>query len=399
MGEALIVSRGSGSGGSSGKTLISQIFIENTVWKAPKIPDQNFSVRIFGGGGAGFCNATSGNAIAGGGGGWMNNAILKINAGEEIPITIGRGGYNGTNSGNGEISSFGTYLSALGGTNGTLYQNTSTQSRFAVGGYGGSGGGAGGTGSIGGAFNYSNISEDDLDCIRFCSRGFQFGGGGGIYGGLGGKWGGGGGINHESTSKALGGCLYENSQNMYEITGYSGLAGNGGNKANNNAENGINTIGIGLEFEGSGSMSYVIYADASLNKIEDNKILAGGGGYGGNGSCIISNINFKGYQLGFTTAGGGYGANGGTVYVYTNRGYAGGGGYGGDGGDTFKGAAGGGGGYGKLGKGGGYTDVNYINDNDIVGSIDGGIAAGGGGYNQGVMGKGGNGICIIQYYI
>ena len=52
MGECIIVGRwGSGSSSGDGTTLISQIFLENTVWKVPKIANQNFSVRIFGGGG------------------------------------------------------------------------------------------------------------------------------------------------------------------------------------------------------------------------------------------------------------------------------------------------------------------------------------------------------------
>ena len=340
MGEALIVSRGSSSGGSSGKTLISQIFIENTIWKAPKIPDQNFSVRIFGGGG-GSSN------YGGGGGGYMNNAILKINAGEEIPITIGTGGTGRYSAGdNGEISSFGIYLSALGGEGG----NDRT------GGNGGSGGAA----------------------LTNGGTGFQFGGGGGSNGGNGGKWGGGGGA-YGYGKCGKGGCLYENSQNIYEITGYSGLAGDFNN-------NGTNTIGMGLEFEGAGRRGQIDLPEDANGRYGDGQ--PGGGGYGGNGGNIyyISSNGRHYYNYSYSYGGGGgYGGKGGDG----RDGAGGGGGYGADGGNgaSYR-VFGGGGGYGKLGKGGG------------AGKLDGGIAAGGAAYYNGNgLGTGGNGICIIQYYI
>ena len=100
----------------------------------------------------------------------------------------------------------------------------------------------------------------------------------------------------------------------------------------------------------------------------------GGGGYGGNG--------------GNNSGGGGYGANGGDGYFKIFDAYIGG---------TSRGlkvfSGGGGGGYGPSGTGGSRA----------TGFIDGGIAAGGAG---GVIeaninipaGRGGNGICIIQYY-
>lgn len=355
MGEALIVSRGSSSGGSSGKTLISQIFIENTVWKAPKIPDQNFSVRIFGGGGsAGY--------KSGGGGGWMNNAIIAINAGEEIQITIGEGGRCGSSSdlfgNNGGTTSFGKYLFALGGETG----NGST---------------AGSGGSGGGAYYYGGI-------------GFQFGGGGGTSnGGNGGKWGGGGG------GYGKGGCLYENSQNTSQVTGYSGLGGNAGgwNFNDDPPANGTNTIGTGLEFEGSGICGT---PDHNINEKADRDGFCGGGGYGGCGGNILyyGHSTSKGYKYNAGGGGGGYGANGGGGC----EGAGGGGGYGGDGGGICASGQynvyGGGGGYGKLGKGGGFYNIDGISR--II--RDGGIAAGGCSYAQ-EFGNGGNGICIIQYYI
>lgn len=353
MGEAIISRGGTSTGGSSGndKGLITEIFVSDTVWKVPEgIRNNQVSVRIFGGGCLGH-------------GGYMNNNIISINNENFIYITIGKSG--------GGTTSFGTHLYALGANSdgggsggGVLYRNTY-----------GSGGGIG----------------------------YQFGGGGSaliggnyFYGKSGGKWGGSGGSSQANNLSLMqvvrGGCLYENSQNIYEVTGYSGLAGNGGyNKIN--ATNGTNTIGMGLEFEGAG------LAGSSINITTGYVGYGGGGGYGGNGGNGVVNY--------FTMAGGGgggYGANGGDGYAFNggsqSRSMAaggGGGGYGGDGGSScfylYGGAnniiVGGGGGYGKFGKGGGMHNGEII--------FDGGIAAGAA--TGAISGKPGNGICIIQYYI
>lgn len=345
MGEALLIKTGgAGSGSSSGRNgLITEIFTSNTLWKVPEgIRNNQVSVRIFGGGGG--CSEDQAGC-----GGFMNNGIVNISNDSEIYITIGDGGReilsNLTKSGG--VTSFGTYLFASGGTAS----------------YGGSGGGSGDNRCSGGI-------------------GIQFGGGG--YGGLnskwypgsGGKWGGGGGSKFSNIGEynyGLGGCLYENSQNIYEITGFSRLGGNGGNDTIN-AENGTNTIGMGLDFEGAG--------------LGGGKY-SGGGGYGGNG----------GYNCG---GGGGYGANGGNGILEPLRSVTstgGGGGYGGDGGDGGGNcSAGGGGGYGKHGKGGGW---DYKSNQPRLA----GIGAGAGTFLRYAFegnisfAYGGSGICILQYYI
>ena len=353
MGEAIITSRTGaiGSGSSSNSELKTVIFKESDTFIVPKAKNQQFSVRIFGGGGGGGGDnyrASQG----GGGGGWMNNAILTINQGDIVQVTIGKGGVgaivpnsgsktNYLRGGNGGTSSFGTYISALGGTSGD-----------GRGGDGGSGGGTYGSGtSINGGIGY------------------QFGGGGGNQlGGSGGKWGGGGGsgpLSNRFNDSLVprGGCLYENSQNMKEITGYSGLGGNGlkynsslsSNYYKTDAENGTNTIGnteVPESLQGPGITAG-----------------SGGGGYGGCGGTIYG-------------GGGGYGANGG------NYG-GGGGGYGGKGGDW-------GGGGGSYGPGGTGPDRD-TNDTSKVDGIFGGGGAGCGFYKQ-HCGNGGDGICIIQYY-
>ena len=359
MGEA-IISRGGTSGGSSSGNkhgLITEIFTSNTLWKVPEgIRNNEVSVRIFGGGGGG--TGRIGNGGSAGGGGRMNNNILNLFNESEVFILIGKGGYYDKDKGimSPGTTSFGTYLSALGGD----------------------GSGASGT------------------------RGFQFGGGGiqlsrsSLAGGSGGKWGGGGGFAgfNGNIVVSRGGCLYENSQNMYEVTGYSGLAGNGGgfiNEYTNNLtlpEDGINTIGMGLEFEGAGKKGESIDSRISLPYTSPIQyVCGGGGGYGGNGgnACILINTHYSTVQGGGSGGGGGYGANGGNG---SNFGGGGGGGYGGDGGDAYNSYDGGGGGYGKKGKGG-YFDPNI---NDFVPP---GIAAGSADMNH----DGGSGICIIQYYL
>ena len=275
MGEALLIKAGgAGSGGSSGSgNLITNIFTTNGVFVVPKAKDQQFSVRIFGGGGGGaslLTTYTNGSIYrqiyGGGGGGYMNNDILSLNEGETIQISIGAGGKADLvyqpNSSNATISSiqggiegttsFGTYLSALGGNGGRGYSNRG------IGGYGASGGGVyeGGTG-------------------------YQFGGGGSNNGGDGGKWGGGGGT--EFSNVKIGGCLYDYGITG-GITGYSNLAGNGGN----NFGGGGGYGGKGGDSSGGGGG----YGDGGSYG-GDGSFGAGGGGYlnlagnGGDGICII----------------------------------------------------------------------------------------------------------------
>lgn len=453
MGEALLTRPGGADGGSSGgKTLMTEIITEDKLWTVPKAKDQSFSVRIFGGGAAG-------GIYTGGGGGWMNNSILNLEAGKVIPITIGAGGMNNQPSKVGQTSSFGTHISALGGQ--------------------GSCGGSGG----GDMFNAVGSSDPP----RFVSSGYQFGGGATyislnqsgdyltetnnyyVYS-CGGKWGGGGGIvydiNNNKASNGYtscrevlsilingviskGGCLYENSQNINQITGFSGLGGNAvvlNNDFLNNytgyavcnfintnmkdifdiCEEGINTIGMGLDFEGEGkttserkSIKWSYSSTGSYPIMEF--IIPSAGGYGGNGSQPITFPCYQGVNIGKQSGitgylnnttdicgGGGYGSSGGKMY-------GGGGGYGGNGGNGYTfytptspfciqhdyRSCGGGGGYGPGGDSehlkNDFFLSNYYRDSN------GGYAGGGGAsnreYGNSNGGQGGNGICIIQYYV
>ena len=399
MGEA-IISRGGGtsSGGSFGRNgLITEIFMTNTMWQVPKgIRNNQVSVRIFGGGGASYKNYSGG-----GGGGQMNFGIINLSNIKIIPISIGEGAkyinadrYYPMNAG---TTSFGTYLSALGGesANGENGAN------------GGSGGGS----------YYERSGYGFATDLPVGGDGIQFGGGGsGFYenskarvkysnggnwvysyfgkGGNGGKWGGGGG------------------SGLVQSPGIGGLyGGNGGyinynadaNRANFiNAENGYNMASDNQNLINSNKnliidgteLGYGLAGEVTGETNFWNTGGAGGGGCGGNGGLIT------GYNCS-CGGGGGLCANGGEGgWAKNNKGRfqsvggGGGGGYcGGDGGKGSICGGGGGGGYGIYGKGAGWDNA------DGTGFHPAGIAAGGAGNGDVVDSNGGSGICIIQYYL
>lgn len=367
MGEVMICRGGSGSGAGKGnKVLISSVFTENTSFIVPEAINNEFSVRIFGGGGGGAFNYTNNYSCgyAGGGGGWMNNDTLSLKSTSIIPITIGLGGNAGNNEGtSGGTTSFGTYLSASGGGGGyILYGNRS---------YGGSGASGGGSWS-------ANSDTDQLP-----GNGYQFGGAGSrdksVAGtspvrGNGGVWGGGGG---RSWSVAYGGTYggaggfeeYGTGANINCKSQYGGLPGN----------NGTNTIGWTNTDIDPATGNYLVGHGACINP---GNAYYGGGGFGGNGGN------------GMCSGGGGYVGNGG-------KNYGGGGGYGtgANGGNYF----GGGGGYyapggsgastKKCGGGGSYGKGGTAEEDGAYG------AGGGAGWVSGPTAtNGGGGICIIQYY-
>ena len=343
MSEAIIARGGrKGSGGGSDfHGLMTEVYTSSTMWLVPSNAINNeFSVRIFGGGGGG---APGG----GGGGGWMNNDTLTLEPGTLIFINIGSGGQSVEDSSydgiqhpfwatSGGITSFGTYLSASGGSAPTIPNNDYVDENWvnATGGSGGSGGG----GRLHGG------------------RGYQFGGGGGSLrngsGGHGGPWGGGGGGN---------------------IIGQGGTYGGNGGNTSVGAENGTNTIGwsnVGQELNGS-----YITGNGITTFWYTGGGAGGGGGFGGKGGYgATSKSDYGG-------GGGGYGADGGNGYYSSGGGGGyGKGGYGGTYGITlWFHAPGGGGSYGRggsLGK-------------------EGPLFGGGGSAGQ----DGADGICIIQYYV
>mgnify|MGYP007080087574 FL=1 len=370
MSEA-IISRG-GSGASSGGkkyALKTEIYTSNKEWTVPEAKNNEFSIKLFGGGGSGAYKHQD-NIYAGGGSGDFNNAILNLSQGSVITITIGTGGlkpsstYNNGNDGG--SSFFGSYLSANGGKCGTgnsyLWSNDHTY--YVKGGAGAAGGGAymrladykrtlrgsakGGNGNLfGGGGAYGCIDWQNYD-----GKTYEYVG----YGGYGGYYGGGGGsLGYRATTSINGVVITAGDGGIYNVDGIparSNIAGNGGNDSLI-ASNGANTIGwTNIDKFDNGEYMEGCGIGGGIN--------GGGGGFGGNGGNSYG-------------GGGGYGklARGG------NGPGGGGGGYIGSGGCGW---GGGGGGYGNGGDG-------YPNCTD-------GVFGGGGGFNA----NGGNGICIIQYY-
>ena len=333
--------------------LVTEFIEENCTFKAPYgVLNNRYDVRIFGGGGGAN---TSGNYSCGGGGGWMNNAILTLNEGENVDIIIGLGGNPGKTGG---TTSFGSYLSANGGTHAKTSGNK-------WGGNGGAGGGA--------RCNQSSDSGSTYGGI-----GYQFGGGGAYgkggsgancIGGNGGKWGGGGG--------------------SYDSGAYSGT----------------HSPGIGGEFGGNGGyyMNYQRYSfpEYGTNTIGIENGYLAGAGLPGPYIYVKASGNTVNYSNGNAGGGGGYGGNGG---AWRESEAGGGGGYGAKGGHGNGTGCGGGGCYGRFGKGG-----NGSNDSGFISSGGGAYDPGGDYYTVPRFGGGGggrnnetrtgfNGVCIIQYY-
>lgn len=441
MSEAIISRRGYDANGKP--ELRTEIITGTTNWTVPNsIRNTTISVRIFGGG-VYMSN--------GGGSGWMNNGEITVTPGQKIDITIGNSG-----SSSGGTTSFGTYLSANGGS---LHN-------------GGAGGGSGGRGyQFGGGGGYATIAGGDGGmwgggggggtstnqnnrAIGSGGNGGTYGGGGGgatacrsgmviKRGGNGGTYGGGGGsgvvVTHRGstiTPMDINGI----GKNNYSIGGEYG--GNGGSVENGtlltydtvnlnklindntrtNPSNGTNTMGNlsipsnlrGYGRAGSGTTITLKGNDISLPNFRDSMMIpsGGGGGYGGNGGSGVS--------ISDTTIG--------TIRAVVVSG-GGGGGYGGDGGrsasdaDSYdsvsKVSGGGGGGYGS--KGGNGHSMNSSNINTLFGGGGGGYFSdawysGGGGYynychgggtvDNSSFGYGSGGVsiakggaCILEYWI
>ena len=239
MGEALMFRAGGEGGGSY--AFVTEIIESSKVYTVPTgIKNNQIHVRIFGGGGGGGKNGSGASTTcAGGGGGWMNNGWINVSQGSTIQVTIGAGGngclYN-DNGNSGGTTSFGTYLSAAGGTGGIINGSNI---------YGGNGGAGGGASS-------SRNSHGGI--------GYQFGGGGiwttggtscnNCTVGTGGQWGGNGGLQKNSGTTAP--------------------------SSNISPENGINTIATIQESDGINALA-IGYGKAGVN------YGGGGGGYGANG--------------------------------------------------------------------------------------------------------------------
>lgn len=117
------------------RKLKSAIIRNSTTWTVPDNLVGDARVMVFGGGGSGAQVYSSNRSGAGGGGGHMAEWIGPLTPGASIEVTIGKGGagVNSTKGNAGGTTSFGTLVSAAGGSG----------ANYTAGGDGGSGGGSG----------------------------------------------------------------------------------------------------------------------------------------------------------------------------------------------------------------------------------------------------------------
>lgn len=242
----------------------TDVFTQSGTWTCPA-GVTSVHVMVFGGG-AGGMRASDGSGGAGGGGGHMKSSTLTVTPGTRYPVTIGRGGAGGSSSataGAGGATSFGTLLSANGGSIGS----------YNVGGNGGTGGGGpggansnGGTGSYGGNGGHSNGGTA-------AGNGIAAAGGSGAAGAAGtGKYGGGaggGGYGGKGGNGGNGTSSYGGGGGGGGGYGTSGNGGNGGNTSTGTGSSGGTAAGGG----GAG------YKSGGAN-----------GGAGGAGAVIITYV-------------------------------------------------------------------------------------------------------------
>lgn len=219
------------------KTLRTELIKTSGSWTVPGRVAGDATVMVYGAGGSGARHTNYSNRGGGGGGGGYRQVWTgQLNPGDVYYITIGAGGAGvaSTAGKTGGTTSFGTVISAAGGSGASAITGGSGGS----GGGGGSGGaggvgyqfGSGGTDSASGAAGTNTTSiETLLDAQGTGSAGsydttvnYSCGGGGGGYGGMGGNGaesGGGGGGGFGANG---------NGGNGAKITGGSGGVGAGG---------------------------------------------------------------------------------------------------------------------------------------------------------------------------
>ena len=406
----VIISR-RGQSGSQKDILITEYITSDVQWVVPNnVKNNTFHVRIIGGGGS---------LMYGGGGysGFMNNDSLVLTPGQTIRVTIGSGAkyFNSKNYWyNGYTTSFGTYLSANGGTevfggsagfaSNYVSQNNAKEPQFGGGSRGGNGAGIYGGGG-GGSFNY--YSGRTYWGSRSTNGGMYGGGGGGavvlndtfisiLHGGNGGKYGGGGGgagyKRGNSGKAAFGNPTYTNYIETVNIILNGSNGGNGGEYGGNGGDGipSFDYVKGGIIGDGNGYWtdmhlpSYVNYpnsTDGTNTSLWTNIFNDGNSYFRGEGKRGTISPSATVEDIWSGPGGGGFGGNGaaGRLSVgnirnikYTSivLGGGGGGGYGGNGaiGDinfstdwgtnVIMAWGGGGGGYGgdgsSFGGGGGY---------------------------------------------
>ena len=368
MGQGLLTSRGGSGGGVdwsiipgfTGWNHVYEEITSNKDWIVPRAKDNTFNVIVFGGGGGAttysnyfyipgvtdinnnlYMTTPTSYVLGGGGGGYMCNATLKLQFGNDIRISIGK---NGSFNENGGTTSFGEYLSANGGecakiVNMRTVNNGKNDIIIADGIQGGNGGTGGGS-----IFIETNTGQYT-----------KISGGSGQYGGGGGGW----------------------------IGGKGGIAGGNGGSLTVDAEKGTNTKAINTVYNGDGNTG-MFFNIGNIDPNMNNK-LCGGGGYGGNGgnggiilSRIYNGINYCVYAGGGGGGWGNYEARGGDGNFYRSnapRRY-----------NLY-----------KAGSGGGWKKYAYGSGVYVSGGRDDGYADPSDGdwylYNH-ISGKG---VCVIDY--
>ena len=353
-------------------------------WTKPSDLDETkpILVHVWGAGGRGHDGYYAPATPNGGGGGGLAVKLIDPSAlASTETVTVGT--RNGTSTGQGGTSSFGSHCSASGGnggicetTNGGSNGGVDGAANYAIGGIGSGGdvnrrGGSGGTGYYSDTSNNGGGGGGSAPAPYGYRNGFK-GGDGSTYAG-----GGGGGVGAEGeqgnyTGGAGGGTMsFPKKSNSPSSTyqpgpGGNGLLGTGG------APTGA---GYGYISQGGGVGKNSTQATGDFILTPNEIGLYGGGG---NGHCYY----YDSSERQVVPAGGGApGGGGGGLGKYTSTG-------------SYKGAGDGG----FLGGGGG---ANNYND-----SGNGGNAAGSGGigyYNQHQgrstteMNKAGHGVVIIQY--
>lgn len=155
---------------------------KDETWVAPEAKNQEFSVKVYGGGGSGSCDGNFFNPVcgAGGGSGYMNSGNFIIPAGTRVEVEIADGGkgcygshardFDGQMIGqSGGTTYFGNYISAAGGAG-------AYRSNGGVGGYNGGntgedGEGHGGYGVSGNVNGISYISGGGAGAVDGVGRG------------------------------------------------------------------------------------------------------------------------------------------------------------------------------------------------------------------------------------